>query len=113
MNWWWVNHSLTGPHEVNSGYLWSPRTNKDLSFNHTYENMALAPAQSPAKEEIGVQNILCRILPHEDSINCGTPNLKPRLYTINALSSNNRQSSASSQPEPCRWDAPSGQFRPI
>lgn len=41
MAFWWVNHKQTRDHEVRGGYLWSPKRNKDRSFNRSYENMTL------------------------------------------------------------------------
>ncbi len=37
---WWVNHKQTFQHEVEGGYIWSPKRRKDGGFNQFYENMA-------------------------------------------------------------------------
>ena len=39
MNFWWVNHKQTFKQEFEGGYIWSPKRNKDGSFNQTYENL--------------------------------------------------------------------------
>jgi hypothetical protein len=39
---WWVNHKQTFRQEVDGGYLWSPKRNKNGSFNQTYVNMTRA-----------------------------------------------------------------------
>ena len=41
MQYWWVNHSQTFDQELNGGYLWSPKTNKDGSRNQFYLNMTI------------------------------------------------------------------------
>ena len=38
---WWVNQNKTYDYEVAEGFLWSPKTNKNGSKNHFYENMTL------------------------------------------------------------------------
>ena len=38
---WWVNHKQTFKHEVEGGYIWSPKRNKNGGFNQFYENMSL------------------------------------------------------------------------
>lgn len=38
---WWVNHKQTFKHEVEGGYVWSPKRNKNGGFNQFYENMSL------------------------------------------------------------------------
>lgn len=42
MAFWWVNHKLTGRHEVAGDYLWSPKANRNNSRNQYYVNMTLA-----------------------------------------------------------------------
>lgn len=42
MAYWWVNHKLTGRHEVAGDYLWSPKLNRNGRRNQFYENMRLA-----------------------------------------------------------------------
>lgn len=37
---WWVNHKQTAKQELTGGYIWSPHTNKDGSFNQTYLNLS-------------------------------------------------------------------------
>lgn len=39
MRYWWVNQNQTYKHEVNGGFLWSPKTNKNGARNQFYENM--------------------------------------------------------------------------
>src|SRR6516165_6739893 len=38
---WWVNQNQTYSHEVQGGFLWSPKTNKNGAKNQYYDNMAL------------------------------------------------------------------------
>lgn len=42
MAYWWVNHKLTGRHEVAGDYLWSPKTNQNGHRNKFYDNMTFA-----------------------------------------------------------------------
>lgn len=44
MAFWWVNHKMTGRHEVAGDYLWSPKFNQNGRRNRFYDNMALAKA---------------------------------------------------------------------
>lgn len=39
MRFWWVNQNQTFEHEVGSGYLWSPKRNRNDARNQYYENM--------------------------------------------------------------------------
>lgn len=39
---WWVNHKQTSKQELGGGYIWSPKTNRNGSFNNSYENMKKA-----------------------------------------------------------------------
>jgi len=39
MRYWWVNQNQTYAYEVNGGYLWSPKQNKNGAKNVFYENM--------------------------------------------------------------------------
>lgn len=41
MAFWWVNHKQTRDHEVQGGYLWSPKKNSNGAFNQSYEYMRL------------------------------------------------------------------------
>ena len=41
MNHWWVNHSQTFKSEFEGGYIWSPKTNANGSFNQSYQNLTL------------------------------------------------------------------------
>lgn len=41
MNNWWVNQNQTYQAEVQGGFLWSPKTNRDGRRNQFYENMRL------------------------------------------------------------------------
>ena len=41
MNYWWVNQNQTFQHELNGGYMWSPKRNKTGARNQFYENMLL------------------------------------------------------------------------
>ena len=41
MKYWWVNQNQTYRAEVLGGFLWSPKTNKNGSNNHFYDNMPL------------------------------------------------------------------------
>ncbi|MBN2156489.1 MAG: HNH endonuclease [Candidatus Lokiarchaeota archaeon] len=41
MEYWWVNHKQTFDQELNFGYLWSPKTNKNGSRNQFYVNMTI------------------------------------------------------------------------
>ena len=42
MAYWWVNQNQTWKHEVEGGYLWSPKRNRNGNRNQFYENMRLA-----------------------------------------------------------------------
>lgn len=39
MRFWWVNQNQTYRHEIDGGYLWSPKKNKNQARNQFYENM--------------------------------------------------------------------------
>ena len=41
MTYWWVNQNQTLRHEIEGGYLWSPKRNSNGAFNRFYENMKL------------------------------------------------------------------------
>ena len=41
MNYWWVNQNQTYKFEVQGGFLWSPKTNKNGGKNQFYDNMIL------------------------------------------------------------------------
>lgn len=41
MKYWWVSQNATFKQESEGGYLWSPKTNKNGSHNHFYDNMKL------------------------------------------------------------------------
>jgi putative restriction endonuclease len=41
VNYWWVNQNQTYKFEVRGGFLWSPKTKKDGTKNHFYDNMTL------------------------------------------------------------------------
>ena len=41
MRYWWVNQNQTYKHEIEGGYLWSPRANRNGDRNQFYENMRL------------------------------------------------------------------------
>jgi putative restriction endonuclease len=44
MRYWWVNQKQTHRHEIDGGYLWSPKRRSDGTRNQFYENMkVLAP----------------------------------------------------------------------
>jgi hypothetical protein len=38
---WWVNHKQTFRHEIDGGYLWSPKTEKNGARSQFYDNMRL------------------------------------------------------------------------
>lgn len=40
MKFWWVNHKQTHKEEIEGGYIWSPKKNKDGSRNQTYINLS-------------------------------------------------------------------------
>ncbi len=42
MSYWWVNHKQTYKEEVNGGYIWSPRVNRNRARNETYINLTKA-----------------------------------------------------------------------
>lgn len=42
MSAWWVNHKQTHKQEIEGGYLWSPKTDKNGARNQTYLNMPRA-----------------------------------------------------------------------
>ena len=39
MRYWWVNQNQTYRHEIDGGYLWSPKKNKKEACNQFYDNM--------------------------------------------------------------------------
>lgn len=39
MRYWWVNQNQTFKHEIQGGYIWSPKKNKNNARNPFYENM--------------------------------------------------------------------------
>jgi putative restriction endonuclease len=39
MNYWWVNQNKTSRQEVEGGYIWSPKLQRDGKRNHFYETM--------------------------------------------------------------------------
>ena len=39
MAFWWVNHRQTHTEELEGGYLWSPKRNKNGARNETYLNL--------------------------------------------------------------------------
>ena len=39
MRYWWVNHNKTHTHEINNGYLWSPKLNQAGRHIKFYDNM--------------------------------------------------------------------------
>jgi hypothetical protein len=39
MAFWWVNHKQTYREEIEGGYLWSPKRNKNGARNETYLNL--------------------------------------------------------------------------
>lgn len=39
MKFWWVNHKQTHDQEIEGGYIWSPKKNKNGSQNQTYDNL--------------------------------------------------------------------------
>jgi len=41
MNYWWVNHKQTHNYEINGGFIWSPKTEKNGSFSQFYTNLTL------------------------------------------------------------------------
>jgi putative restriction endonuclease len=41
MNFWWVNQNQTYKAEVQGGFLWAPKTNKNGAKNQFYDNMML------------------------------------------------------------------------
>jgi len=47
MKYWWVNHKQTNKEELDGGYIWSPKTNRDNSRNQTYINLTLAQPGDP------------------------------------------------------------------
>jgi hypothetical protein len=42
MRYWWVNHKQTARHEIDGGYLWSPKRTSKGARNHFYDNMRVA-----------------------------------------------------------------------
>lgn len=39
MRYWWVNHKQTFTQEINGGYIWSPKTDKNGARNQAYINL--------------------------------------------------------------------------
>ena len=47
MRYWWVNQGQTHRHELEGGYLWSPKRQKNQAKSQYYENMkAVAPGDA-------------------------------------------------------------------
>lgn len=44
MRYWWVNHNSTFEAEVQGGFLWSPKENRNGRKNHFYDNMTRVDA---------------------------------------------------------------------
>jgi hypothetical protein len=44
MRYWWVNQNQTYKHEVQGGFLWSPKTKKNGAKNHFYDTMTQVSA---------------------------------------------------------------------
>ena len=42
MRYWWVNHNKTARHELDGGYLWSPRLEASGARSQFYQNMRVA-----------------------------------------------------------------------
>lgn len=42
MGFWWVNHKQTFSQEIEGGYIWSPKTDKNGARNQAYINLTLA-----------------------------------------------------------------------
>ncbi len=40
-SYWWVNHKKTHADEIQEGYIWSPKTNRNGTKNQTYLNLTL------------------------------------------------------------------------
>ena len=41
MQYWWVNQNQTYKHEVQGGYMWSPKINSDGGRSQFYTNMTV------------------------------------------------------------------------
>jgi len=39
-SYWWVNHKQTFKHEIEGGYLWSPKFKSNDDRNYFYDTMA-------------------------------------------------------------------------
>jgi putative restriction endonuclease len=39
-SYWWVNHKQTFKHEIEGGYLWSPKIKSNGDRNYFYDTMA-------------------------------------------------------------------------
>jgi hypothetical protein len=73
MRFWWVNHKQTFRHEVDSGYIWCPKTKSNGTRNHFYETLrevkqgdlvfSFAFAQLQA---VGPANLACYSCPKPD-----------------------------------------------
>src|SRR5688572_5261595 len=44
LSFWWVNHKQTVRSEIEGGYIWSPKTNRNGASNQTYLNLTLTNA---------------------------------------------------------------------
>ncbi|HCU15193.1 MULTISPECIES: HNH endonuclease [Hafnia] len=53
MRYWWVNHKQTVKHEVDGGFLWSPKTKKGNAKNRFYDNLCIA---SPGDKVVSYAN---------------------------------------------------------
>ena len=65
---WWVNHKQTHRQELDGGYVWSPKTNRNGSRNQTYDNLTKTAVgdtvYSYANGELRAVGIVVR--PHEE-----------------------------------------------
>lgn len=81
MNFWWVNQNQTFSHEVNGGYLWSPKRKSNGSINPYYEFMReVAPGDlilsfhDTRIKRIGVAQSYCYECPKPSEFGAAGPN---------------------------------------
>lgn len=81
MNFWWVNQNQTFSHEVNGGYLWSPKRKSNGSINPYYEFMReVAPGDlilsfhDTRIKRIGIAQSYCYECPKPSEFGAAGPN---------------------------------------
>jgi hypothetical protein len=62
MRYWWVNQNQTFRHEVEGGYLWSPKRNANGARNPFYETMREVQRSELCRRSPGLECAIKRVL---------------------------------------------------